>query len=76
MLPVATLTLKKQMVRGAQCPNGFKEDSEDNSIDPVVFDANDLTNPIRRNQMMAMDSPNLAKKPRNKGKQMKIIGKY
>ena len=64
------------MVRGAQCPNGFKEDSEDNSIDPVVFDANDLTNQIRRNQMMAMDSPNLAKKPRNKGKQMKIIGKY
>jgi hypothetical protein len=75
MPPVAKLYLKREKLNGAQCPNGIFDNRETNSIQSTrVFDSQDLSDPIRRNQLIAMESNNLIKKTRQKNKEMKFIG--
>jgi hypothetical protein len=50
MKPVATLVIKQHLLRGAQCPRGFKQEVKDtNSID---FNLNDLSDPITRDKII------------------------
>ena len=73
MLPVARLTLRKVMTRGAQCPNGQKE-PEVREIDGALFDRSDYSDPLRRNQLLAQEQ-SVAKKTRARSKEMRFIGK-
>lgn len=77
MPPVAKLHLRREKLNGAQCPNGIIENKETDSIQSSrIFDSQDLSDPIRRNQLIAMESNNLIKKNRQKSKEMKFIGSY
>lgn len=76
MPPLAKLTLKREMLRGTQCPDGIKDENDENQIDPYIFDPKDLTDFIRRNQIMATESGSIGKKPRVKAKEIKFVGNY
>lgn len=77
MPPVAKIYLKREKLNGAQCPNGIIENKETDSIQSSrLFDSQDLSDPIRRNQLIAMESNNLIKKNRQKSKEMKFIGTF
>jgi len=77
MPPVAKLYLKREKLNGAQCPNGIVESKETDSIQSSrLFDSQDLSDPIRRNQLIAMETNNLIKKNRQKSKEMKFIGTF
>jgi hypothetical protein len=61
MKPVAQLLIKQHLLRGAQCPRGFKKEVKDtNSIN---FNLNDLTDPITRDKIL--DDPRYIKNIRN-----------
>jgi hypothetical protein len=75
MPPLAKLIIKKQMIRGAQCPNGVKEEDEERSmLDMKDFDLNDLSNPTRRLQLINSDKTSFSKKSRTKTKETTLIG--
>ena len=75
MPPLAKLVIKRQMLRGAQCPNGVVETEKHESNDPRDFEADDLSNPIRRLQLINSEKISFSKKGRSKSKEMKVIGK-
>ena len=75
MPPLAKLVIKRQMLRGAQCPNGVHE-SEKHVVESIRdFEADDLSNPVRRLEMMNAEKTSFGKKGRSKAKEMKVIGK-
>ena len=73
MLPIARLTLRKVMTRGAQCPNGYIESDVREQVDSTLFDRNDYSDPLRRKQLLAQEQ-SVAKKSRVRSKEMKFIG--
>ena len=81
MQPVAKLELKKVKSRNSQCNSDQTSREKDNqqlysiSNDPD-FDIKDLSNFMRRNQFMAIDSNTVSKKAKNKNKgTMRFVGK-
>lgn len=75
MPPFAKLTLKKVMVRGSECPNGINQETNEKLMDAKDFDLNDLSDSIRRYQLINSESAGFGKKSRTKAKTMKFIGK-
>ena len=69
---MAKLTLKRTMLNGAQCPNGLKETF--NVKESNTFDVNDLSDSIKRYQLINSEPVSFGKKQRNKNKEMKFIG--
>lgn len=68
---MAKLTLKRIELNGAQCPHGIKENN--NAIESNTFDLNDLSDAIKRFQLINAESVSFAKK-RTKNNEMKILG--
>ena len=65
------------MLRGAQCPNGVSDPQQTHhemSDASKEFEANDLSNPIRRLQLINAEKVSFEKKNRHKSKEMKLIG--
>ena len=68
---MAKLSLKRIEINGAQCPHGIKEKSD--QVESNTFDLNDLSDPIKRFQLINAESVSFAKK-RTKNNEMKILG--
>jgi hypothetical protein len=70
MPPVAKLFIQKQMTKGAQCPNGVKEDEQTDS--ETSFESNDLSDNTKKNQE---NDAFISRKSKPKGNQMIFLGK-
>lgn len=70
--PFAILTIKRQALRGPQCPNGIVSETNDNFVNSVgVFDPTDLSDVNIRNRFL---EPSLKTKKGKKKAFIKFIG--
>lgn len=72
---MAQLTIKRQMLRGVQCPNGIRQASESSgaSMSAREFDPFDLSDPIRRNELINSQTVQKTRSKSSSSAKMKLI---